>query len=89
MTTEIVKEPNIIDGFYKKGDILDLRIERLGQVVFVDVTYNGITFKKTFTDFDYASIDKDYIYVSMFATKGTVGEFSDVTFKITGDAKEA
>lgn len=89
MTTEIVKEPNVIDGFYKKGDILDLRIERLGQVVFVDVTYNGITFKKTFTDFDYASIDKDYIYVSMFATKGTVGEFSDVKFKITGDAKEA
>ena len=35
------------------------------------------------------AIDQDYMYVGMFATRGTTIECSEVTFNITSDAQGA
>ena len=33
--------------------------------------------------------DKEYMYIGMFANRGTTVEFTNVSFEITGDAIEA
>lgn len=74
---------------YQVGDKVHLEINRLGQVVDVKVFYNGKTYEYTYTDFDFAAIDKDYMYIGMYATRGTVVKFYNVDFQITGKAIKA
>ena len=45
-------------------------------------------FEKTFTDYDYYK-DNDYLFIGMFSTNGTLVEYTDVSFEITGKAIEA
>ena len=87
--TELNKELNIIDEFYKENEELDISIERLGQVVFVNTTYRGKTYKSQYIDFDYLSMDDKYVYVGMFANNQTLVRFSNVILEIKGKAKEA
>ena len=63
-------------------------IERLGQVVKAKVEYNNKIYENTFTDFDYYN-DEKYLFIGMFGTNGTLVEFSDDKFEITGKAIEA
>lgn len=65
------------------------KIERVGQIVTCTTIYNGQTFTKQYIDVDLAAIDYNYIYVGMFGTRGTIAEFSNVTFTITGDSQGA
>jgi len=51
--------------------------------------YNGQTYTETHTDFDFFARDTQYMYVGMFANRGTVVEFSDVVFEITGESQGA
>ncbi len=74
---------------YNKGSKAVLTIERLGQVVKTMVVYEGQTYIATYTDFDFFAIDNEYMYVGMYATRGTVATFTNVDFQITGNAIEA
>ncbi len=67
------------------GDTHTLSITRVGQVV--TVTVDSTT--KTFTDFDFLSVDGDYMYLCLFANRGIVAEFTDVQFEITGNSQGA
>ena len=78
-----------ITGFYQTNDVAILKIERIGQVVLCSVTYKDQTYTNTYTDFDFTAIDNEYIYIGMYATRGTIVKFTNVNLTITGDAQEA
>ena len=80
---------NIFDGFYNLGDEANLEIERLGQAVIAKVRYKNKEYIVNYIDFDLVAIDNNYMYICLYSTCGTVIEFSDVYFEITGKAKEA
>ena len=77
------------DGFWAVGDTLTLTIERIGQTVNVTVVYNGVTYTESYYDFDLFARDTEYMYVGMFANRGTVVEFSNVQFEVTGTSQGA
>lgn len=87
--TEIIKELNVINSFFKVGDELDFEIERLGQVVTVKTIYNNKTYENKYIDFDYLNLDQRYIYVGMFSANTTVINFSNVVFTYKNDAIDA
>ena len=76
-------------GIYSAGDTATLTIERIGQTVTVTVVYGGNTYTESFYDFDLFARDTEYMYVGMFANRGTVVEFTDVVFTITGESQGA
>lgn len=88
-TTELNMSKNIFDGFYNLGDEANLEIERLGQAVIAKVKYKNKEYIVNYIDFDLVAIDNNYMYICLYSTCGTVIEFSDVYFEITGKAKEA
>ena len=71
---------NIISDTLKIDDLASFKITKLGQVVEVETTYKNKTYKNTYTDFDFTKIDKDYVYITMFAAKSIKVEFSDFNF---------
>lgn len=75
-----------VTGLYQTGDTATFTIERIGQVVNITTVYKGETYTQTYTDFDFVAIDNDYMYLGMYATRGTVVNFTNVDFQITGDA---
>ena len=70
-------------------DEFTMSIERVGQSVTVTVVYGGQTYTSTHVDFDFFAVDTGYMYVGMFANRGTVVEFTDVEFAITGESQGA
>ena len=70
-------------------DTFTATIERVGQSVTVSVTYGGQTYTNTYYDFDLFARDGDYMYVGMFSNRGTVVEFSELNFEITGTSQGA
>lgn len=70
-------------------DTFTMSIERVGQSVTVSVTYNGQTYTDNHVDFDFFARDVQYMYVGMFANRGTVIECTDVVFEITGESQGA
>ena len=87
--TDLDKGDNVINDFYQKDDEALLYIERLGQLISTKVIYKGVEYSRNYFDFDLVSVDRDYMYAGMFATKGVVVEYTGLEFEITGDAKEA
>lgn len=88
-TTELNMANNIFDGFYNLNDEAYLEIVRLGQSITTKVIYKDKEYKKTYMDFDLVGIDRDYMYVCLYATCGTIIEFSDIEYIYTGKAIEA
>lgn len=88
-TTELNMANNIFDGFYNLGDEAYLEIVRLGQSITTKVIYKDKEYKKTYMDFDLVGIDRDYMYVCLYSTCGTIIEFSDIEYIYTGKAIEA
>ena len=78
-----------VSSFAKVDDTFTMSIERIGQVVNITVVYGGKTYTATHTDFDFFAVDTEYMYVGMFANRGTVVEFTDVVFEITGESQGA
>ncbi len=74
---------------YKEGDTAELKIIRIGQSITLEVLYKGKKYIKTFYDFDLLAVDPSYMYVGMFATKGTLVEFSSVDLKFLGKSQGA
>ena len=83
------KGSGTVSSLAKVDDTFTMTIERIGQVVNVTVVYNGTTYTATHTDFDFFAVDTGYMYVGMFANRGTVVEFTDVVFTITGESQGA
>ena len=71
------------------GDVYTMSIERVGQSVTVTVANGDKTVSTTHYDFDLFALDKEYMYVGMFANRGTVVTFTDISFEITGDSQGA
>ena len=71
------------------GETFTATIERIGQTVNVTVVYGGQTYQKSYYDFDFLAKDTGYMYVGMFANRGTVIEFTNVSFTITGTSQGA
>ena len=75
-----------ISSSYAENDTAKLTIKRLGQVVTVTSVFKDVTYTQTFTDFDFAAKDNEYFYAGMFATRGTVVEFTNVTLTDDGES---
>ena len=84
----LTKESNTT-SLYSVDDTATLSIERVGQVVKTTVVYKNQTYTKTYTDYDFQAIDNGYMYVGMFANRGTVIECTNVVFEITGESQGA
>lgn len=82
--TELHKEEPLLDFLYKENDIVKLRLERIGQAVNLELIYNNECYKRNYVDFDLQAIDHNFLYACMFSTRGTVIEFSNVNFTLTG-----
>ncbi len=74
---------------YAAGDTFTMTIERVGQSVTCAIIHNGTTYTTTHYDFDFFAVDSEYMYVGMFANRGTIVEYTDVRFSITGDSQGA
>ena len=83
------KGSSAIGSLAKVGDTYTFTIERVGQSVTVTVEHNGESFTKTFVDFDFLARDSQYMYIGMFANRGTVVKFTNVNFTITGISQGA
>ncbi len=78
-----------VSGMYAADDEATFTIKRLGQVVNITTEYKGKTYTYTHTDFDFVAKDNDYMYIGMFANRGTLVEFTDVTFTDDGESQGA
>ena len=87
--TTLNKGNGTVSSLAKVDDTFTMTIERIGQVVNVTVVYNGETYTAPHTDFDFFAVDTGYMYVGMFANRGTVVEFTNVVFTITGESQGA
>ena len=72
-----------------EGDVFELTIKRLGQVVTVTVVKGGTTYTETYTDFDFTAVDNDYMYICLFANRGITVEYSNVTYTYDGVSQGA
>ena len=68
----------------KVGDTIHVKIE-CGQNPAITVTVGGKTYTNNYPDFKLTSMDTDYYYLGMWATRGVVAEFTNVTYTYTGD----
>ena len=76
-------------GLYAVDDVYTMSIERVGQSITVIVSCGDKTVSTTHYDFDLVAKDNGYMYVGMFANRGTVVEFTDLSFEITGISQGA
>ena len=76
-------------GLPAVDDVYTMSIERVGQSVTVTVSHGDKTVSTTHYDFDLLARDNGYMYVGMFANRGTVVEFTDLQFEITGTSQGA
>ncbi len=88
--TTLTKSSDVYSGaFYAVDDEAQFTITRLGQKITVETVYKGTTYTQEYLDFPLTVTDTNYMYIGMFANRGTTVEFTNVTFNITGDAIEA
>lgn len=87
--TSLNKGNGTVSSLAAVDDTFTATIERIGQTVIVTVTYGGQTYTSTHVDFDFFARDTQYMYVGMFANRGTVIEFTNVTFTVTGESQGA
>ena len=85
----LVKGQAFADALPAAGEVYTLSIERIGQSVTVSLTLGDHTVSTTHYDFDLFARDGQYMYVGMFANRGTIVEFTDVDFEITGISQGA
>ena len=67
----------------------ELTVTRVGQVVDVTIKQGTNSVSTKFTDISFVGVDNTKIYLCLFANRGLTVEFSEVTFKITGEAQGA
>ncbi|MBQ7640953.1 MAG: hypothetical protein IJS83_00655 [Acholeplasmatales bacterium] len=62
----------------------EFEISKIGQNITVKTTFNGTTYTETYYDFDLLAIDTNYYYLGMWATRGTVIDFTNVEYTFLG-----
>ncbi|MDE7264280.1 MAG: hypothetical protein K2N64_06435 [Anaeroplasmataceae bacterium] len=87
--TELHKEEPLFSYLYQTSDTAKLRISRVGQSMTLEMEYKDQIYHKTYVDFDLLAVDHKYMYVGLFASRGTLAEFFDVDFEITGKSQGA
>ena len=87
--TKLDKGTSFAEDTFTVGQTFTMTIERIGQSVTVTVVYGDITYTETYYDFDFLANDTGYMYVGMFANRGTVVEYTDVVFTDLGDSMGA
>ncbi len=87
--SNIIKEPNIIKGFYNEGDEIYAEITRIGQRISLFLEYKNKTYKKDYYDYDLKVIDNKFYYMGLFAANNTLIESKEFEIEILEDAKEA
>ena len=87
-TTEIDKEPNTLNEFYKENEEAHFELERIGQRISIKVIFRNKEYIKHFYDFDLTRIDNKYMYIGLCASKALI-EYNNIYFEITGTAKAA
>ena len=70
---------------YTKDVEYEITLSREGQVVTATVTKGSETKTTVFKDISFVGVDNNYFYLCLFANRGLKVEFSNVTYKITGD----
>ncbi len=85
---ELVKGVEIND-YYGVGDTGTATLKRVGQIYYCTITFKGVTYETTYTDYYFDVRDSDYFYVGMFGTRGTVAKWTNVNLTIDGDAGQA
>ena len=88
-STALGLSENTTTHAFVAGDEIEFSITRVGQTVTCVTTYNGTAYSTIYTDFDFVATDSDYMYVGMFANRGTVVTFTNLNFQITGDSQGA
>lgn len=87
--TKLNKGTAFAESTFTVGYTFTMSIERVGQSVTVTVEYNGQTYTNTYYDFDFLAKDTGYMYVGMFANRGTIVEYTNVVFTDLGDSMGA
>ncbi|MDE7082140.1 MAG: hypothetical protein K2O89_00350 [Clostridia bacterium] len=73
-----------------QGAQYEMSLERNGQIITATLkTLNAqgavtATYTEIYTDYAFKSVDFDNMYVCMFANRGLVVEFSELSFEVTG-----
>lgn len=83
------KGENLVSPLYSVDETVTMTIERIGQSVTITVVYNGATYTNTYYDFDFLAQDSQYMYVGMFANRGTVIEYTNVVYTDLGESMGA
>ena len=76
-------------SIYGVDTVCQLKITRLGQNITISTTIGANKYENTYYDFDILDVDNNYYYLGMFATRGTVVDFSDVKFTYLSDYEGA
>ncbi len=76
-------------GTVAEGATYELSIVRVGQSVDVTVTVGDKTYTENYTDFDFAAVDNNYMYLCLFANRGLTVEFTNVQYVVTGTSQGA
>lgn len=84
----IVKGDSIND-YYKVGDTGTATLKRVGQIYYCTITFDGVTYETTYTDYYFDVRDTDYFYVGMFGTRGTAVKWTNVSLTDDGAAGQA
>lgn len=87
--TAYTKSNNSLTTGYAEGETAKFSIKRVGQSVVVETTYKDKTYTTSYLDFDFEAKDSQYIYVGMYAARGTIIEFTNVSLVITGQSQGA
>ena len=87
--TEITKSNNTLSAYPSVNDELEFKITRTGQSVICETKIGGTTYTTNYLDFDFVAKDSEYFYLGMFGARGTVVEFSQVTYTKTGESQGA
>ena len=87
--TEITKTANTLSAGYAVNDTAKFTITRTGQAVKVITEYKGQTYETDYLDFDFVAKDSNYFYLGMFAARGTIVEFTNLTYTKTGESQGA
>lgn len=87
--TSLNKGTAFVNAAFAAGDTFTMTIERIGQSVTVTVVYGDTTYTDTYYDFDFFAKDTEYMYVGMFANRGTIVEYTNVAFTELGDSMGA
>ncbi len=87
--TAIKKSGNTLSAYPEVGDTIKFSITRTGQTMITTTTIGDTVYTTNYSDFDLVAMDSQYFYLGMFGARGTVVEFSNLSYEKTGTSQGA